>query len=446
MAIAERAALSVSDAMALAKSALETIRVTVVGEVSEATIKPGYKAMYFSLKDASCVLPCLMWRDVYEASGVTLKDGTLVEVTGHFTTYAAKGRLQFQVRQVTIAGEGVLRLQVAALARQLESERLMDPERKRPLPEFPRRIALVTSPRGKAVHDVIRTLRRRYPVAELVIAGVQVEGEGAVSEIVRGLEVAGAEPGVDVVILGRGGGSYEDLMPFNAEAVARAVAACPVPVVTGIGHEPDTSIADMVADVRASTPTAAAEACAPSISEVRDRLQAQRRLLGRALSHMVAASEHRLRLIAARPVFCDPTALLASRMQALDLLADALGRALPSRIERQEQLVAQAAAALGRLGPHVLDVHGLRLQRLRERALDAGADLLDAAERGMATAAARLEDLSPLGILARGYAVCYEEGGAIVRSATEVSLGSRVRVRLSEGQLGCVVDSIEAEG
>lgn len=446
MATTERPAFSVSDAMALAKGALETIRITVVGEVSEATIKPGYKAIYFSLKDASCVMPCLMWRDVYEASGVKLEDGRLVEITGYFTLYAAKGRLQFQVRQVVMAGEGVLRMQVAALARQLEAEGLMAAERKRELPAFPRRIAVVTSPRGKAVHDIIRTLRRRYPVAELVIAGVQVEGDGAVSEIVRGLKAAGAEPGVDVVILGRGGGSYEDLMPFNAEEVARAVAACPVPVVTGIGHEPDTSIADMVSDLRASTPTAAAEAVAPSIVEVRDRLQAQRRLLGRALSHVVASSAHRLNLIAARPVFCDATVLVAARLQSLDVLADALGRALPARIERQEHLVAQAASALGRLGPHVLDMHGMRLERLRERALDAGADVLGAAERGIAAAAARLEDLSPLGILARGYAVCYEDGGAIVRAAGDVQLGSRVRVRLAKGQLGCVVDSIEAEG
>lgn len=446
MVAGDRGALSVSDAMALAKGALEGLRLRVVGEVSEATIKPGYKAIYFSLKDGSALMPCLMWRDAYEASGVMLQDGALVEVTGYFTTYAAKGRLQFQVRQVAVAGEGVLRLQVAALARQLEAEGLMAESRKRTLPAFPTRIGVVTSPRGKAVHDIIRTLRRRYPVAEVVIAGVQVEGEGSAAQIVRGLEAIGSEPGIDVVILGRGGGSYEDLMPFNSEEVARAVVACPVPVVTGIGHEPDTSIADMVSDLRASTPTAAAEAVAPHVSEIADRLQSQRRLLGRALSHVVAAAVHRLRLIERRPVFCDPAVLVASRMQALDVLADALSRALPARLEREGHMVDRAALALGRLGPHVIDIHDLRLARAGERVLEAGSDLLEAAAQDLSSAAARLHDLSPLGILARGYAVCYEESGAIARSAAGVAPGARVRVRLAEGQLGCVVETSETEG
>lgn len=446
MAVPDREALSVSDAMALAKGALEGLRLRVVGEVSEATIKPGYKAIYFSLKDGAAVMPCLMWRDVYETSGVTLADGALVEVTGYFTTYAAKGRLQFQVRQVAVAGEGVLRLQVAALARQLEAEGLMAEARKRPLPAFPLRIGVVTSPRGKAIHDILRTLRRRYPVAEVVIAGVQVEGEAAPGEIVRGLRTVGEEPGVDVVILGRGGGSYEDLMPFNTEEVARAVVACPVPVVTGIGHEPDTSIADMVADLRASTPTAAAEAVAPSVTEVSARLAAQRRLLGRALSHLSAGYAHRLRLIEGRPVFCDPTVFLAARLQAVDGFSDALGRSLPARLERDGQQLGRAAGALGRLGPHVVDVHELRFVRLKERACGAGKELLASAEREIVSAAARLEDLSPLAILGRGYALCYEQDGTLVRSAGSVKPGDRVRVRLGEGRLGCIVETTETEG
>lgn len=444
MATAERVALSVSDAMYLAKGALEGIRIRVVGEVSECTSKPGYKAVYFSLKDAAAVMPCLMWRDAYDASGVTLRDGQLVEVAGYFTTYAAKGRLQFQVREVALAGEGVLRMKVAALARALEAEGLMREDRKRALPPFPSRIAVVTSPRGKAVHDIVRTLRRRYPVAELLIAGVQVEGEAAPAEIVRGLLAAGA-CGADVVILGRGGGSYEDLMPFNDEAVARAIASCPVPVVTGIGHEPDTSIADMVADLRASTPTAAAEAVAPNVGEIRARLDSQRRLLGRALSHMVAASTHRVRLLAQRPIFCDPTVLIAGRLQAVDMLAETLNRALPALIQRQERIVEQSARSLGRLGPHVLDTHSLRLERAQDRLGAAGRDVLEGAEREIAVAAARLHDLSPLAILARGYAVCYEEGGAVLRSADGVREGDRVRVRLNAGQLGCVVETSEME-
>lgn len=444
MATADRA-LSVSDAMALAKGALEGVRVRVVGEVSELTDKPGYKALYFSLKDGASVMPCLMWRDAYAVSGVRVVDGALVEVSGFFTAYPAKGRLQFQVRQLVAAGEGVLRLQVAELARRLEAEGLMRDERRRALPAFPARIGVVTSPRGKAVHDILRTLARRYPVAEVVIAGVQVEGEGSAAAIVGALEAMGREPGIDVVILGRGGGSYEDLMPFNTEVVARAIVASPVPVVTGIGHEPDTSIADMVADLRASTPTAAAEAVAPDVKDVSRRLQSQRRLLGRALAHLVGANEHRLLLLARRPVFCDAEALLGSRMQALDILAAALGRALPTRLERQGESLERAVRSLERLGPQITAVHEVRIARMAERTVAAGRELVASAERAIGAAAARLDDLSPLAILGRGYAVCYESEGAIVRSSAQVSPGARVRVRLAQGRLGCIVESAETE-
>jgi len=444
MATSERA-LSVSDAMALAKGALEGVRLRVIGEVSEVTDRPGYKAVYFSLKDGCAVMPCLMWRDAYDTCGVRLEDGRLVEIAGYFTAYAAKGRLQFQARQIVVAGEGVLRLQVAELARRLEAEGLMRDDRKRPLPAFPGRIGVVTSPRGKAVHDILRTLERRYPLAEVVIAGVQVEGDSAVAELVRGLEALGKEPGIDVVILGRGGGSYEDLMPFNGEQLARAIVACPVPVVTGIGHEPDTSIADMVADVRASTPTAAAEAVAPSAPEVARRLHAQQRLLGRALAHVVSASTHRLGLVANRPVFRDAGALLGSRMQSLDLLAEALGRALPGQLDRQAEAVERIARAIERLGPQLTLPQEVRIARMLERTVAAGHGIVASAGREVASAAARLDDLSPLAILGRGYAVCYAAEGAIVRSSAQVSPGERVRVRLAQGRLGCIVETAEME-
>ncbi|MBN2248573.1 MAG: exodeoxyribonuclease VII large subunit [Coriobacteriia bacterium] len=443
--VEREAALSVSDAMARAKGALEMVRLRVVGEVSEATIKPGYKAIYFSLKDGSSVMPCLMWRDQYDASGVRLEDGRLVEVTGNFTAYVPKGRMQFQVRSVTIAGEGMLRLEVARLARALEAEGLMAEDRKRPLPAYPVRIGVVTSPRGKAIHDVIRTLRRRYPVAEVVVAGVQVEGDGAVAEIVRGLETLAEEPGIDVIILGRGGGSYEDLMPFNAEEVARAVAASPVPVVTGIGHEPDTSIADMVADLRASTPTAAAEAVAPDAAEVSRALEAQRRRVGRALTNRVAALEHRLGLVSGRPIFGSPDALLGQRDQTLDLLATGLERAIPSMLERRADSVARSRESLRRIGPRLFEPGESALRRGSERAVAAGQGLLERTERAVAQSAARLDDLSPLAILGRGYAVCYEHDGAILRSAESVAPGARVDVRLAEGTLGCIVETVGSE-
>lgn len=416
-------ALSVTEAMTLAKRTLEGLPVRVIGEVSECTDRSGYKAVYFTLTDGSSAMSCLMWRDAFVASGVTMRDGLLVEVSGSLTVYAPKGRMQFQVRSLQAAGEGVLRMQVAALARRLEAEGLMRPERRRRLPEFPEKIALVTSPRGKAVHDVIRTLRRRYPMAELLIAGVCVEGAGAVAGIVEGLRVAG-ESGADVVILARGGGSYEDMMPFNDETVVRAVAACPVPVVSGIGHEPDTSLVDMVSDLRASTPTAAAEAVAPGRDEVAARLMSAQRLLGRALLHTLRRDGRRVAVARAHAVFRDPAALTALPAQRLDSAASGLARALPAALARDSARVAAAGRCLA----------------------PAERRILDRATVSFRHAAERLEDLSPLGILARGYAVCYgPDGTAVVRSAKQLKPGDEVLVRLHEGSAGCVVSTVNEE-
>jgi exodeoxyribonuclease VII large subunit len=414
--MAEQRPLSVTEAMTCAKQALETIRVRVIGEVSEFNDKPGYKAAYFTVSDGGSAMPCLMWRDQYEASGVTLRCGMLVEIGGSFSAYVPKGRMQFQVRSLSLAGEGDLRLQVAALARKLEAEGLMRPERKRPLPRYPERIAVVTSPRGKAIHDVVRTLRRRYPLAELLVAGVAVEGDGAPAAIVGGLEAAAASS-PDVILLVRGGGSYEDLMPFSSEEVARAVAACPVPVVTGIGHEPDTSLADMVSDLRASTPTAAAEAVSPDIAELGTVLVRERRALGQALQSRVRTAAHRVALIADRGVFTDPHQVLGPASQALDAASMRLARALPERLERDSQ----------------------RLTRAQERMLGIGGRLTLRTETGIGLAAARLHDLSPLAILARGYSATFAEDGSVIKSIGQVTLNGRINVRVSDGTLAATI-------
>ncbi len=413
----ETIALTVTQAMNAARRSLEAVRVTVVGEVSEFNDKAGYKAAYFTVSDEGAAMPCLMWRDRYLACGVPLRAGMLVEMDGNFSAYVPKGRMQFTVNALRLAGEGDLRLRVAALARKLEAEGLMSPARKRSIPAFPERIAVVTSPRGKAVHDVMRTLRRRYPLAELLIAGVTVEGEGASAAIVRGLEVAAAAH-PDVILLVRGGGSYEDLMPFNSEEVARAVADSLVPVVTGIGHEPDTSIADMVADLRASTPTAAAEAAAPSVAELAGRLSSLQRRLGRALSSRLASAEHRVARISDRAIFTDPMALTGPLSQTLDLAEMRLMRAIPNRLSRDEARIGYAGDRLRRLAPQ----------------------LTRQTENRMRLLASRLNDLSPLAILARGYSVAYaEDGSTVVSSINQVDTGDQMQIRVSDGTIECFV-------
>lgn len=410
-------ALTVTEAMVSAKQALETVRLRVVGEVSEFNDKPGYRAAYFTVSDGDAAMPCLMWREAYEASGVELRCGTLVEMVGGFSAYVPKGRLQFVVRSLALAGEGDLRLKVAALARKLELEGLMRSDRKRPLPTYPARIAVVTSPRGKAVHDVLRTLKRRYPIAEVLVAGVPVEGDAAPAAIVEGLQIASASS-PDVILLVRGGGSYEDLMPFNAEEVARAVVGSRVPVVTGIGHEPDNSIADMVADLRASTPTAAAEAVSPSNVELSAVLARERRGLAAALQQTVRIAADRVARLAERPVLREPNALFLAAAQTVDGMGARLKRALPERLARDAQ------------------EFGFRRERLKR----VGLQLIERPRSSLSIAAARLEDLSPLGILSRGYSVTFAaDCRSVVRDIDQVSVGDELRVRVSNGHIAASV-------
>ncbi len=421
----EAETLSVTEAMTIAKRALEGLRMRVVGEVSDAKDSPGWKAVYFKLRDEGAAMQCLMWRDAYERAGLELRDGMLVEVSGGFTAYPPKGQMQFQVRSVEAAGEGVLRMRVAALARELEAEGLMRAERKRDLPAFPARIGLVTSPRGAAVHDVLRTLRRRFPVAEVVLAGTAVEGEAAAAGLVAALERVSSEAGVEVVVLVRGGGSYEDLMPFNDESLARAIAGCPVPVVTGIGHEPDVTIADMVADVRGSTPTAAAEAVAPSTGDVDARFASLARMLAMGLRDTARVAGQRVSVAASSPALRDPRTLLAVASQRTDLTSAGLTRAIPRALDSARAGAAGAVSALRAAGT---------------RMVGRGSDALG-------LAAARLSSLSPLGVLARGFAVCYDEAGTtVVRSAHDISQGDKVRVRMHDGAAACLVEDVSLEG
>ena len=437
-------ALSVSAAMALAKGALEGVTVRIVGEVSELSNKPGYKAVYFTVKDKSVALPCMMWNNRYNACGVQLSIGALVELTGRFTLYAAKGRMNFDVSSISLAGEGNLRLQVANLARKLEAEGLMSAARKRPLPFYPDRIGLVTSPRGAAVHDVLRTLRRRFPLARVLLAGVPVEGTQAPAGIIDGMRTVVAA-GAEVVLVVRGGGSFEDLMPFNDESLARAIAACPVPVVTGIGHEPDTSIADMVADVRASTPTAAAETVSPSREQLDSLVGAYLRSFAVSMERSLERERARVDRVAAHAAFRDPSSLVAQEAQTLDYFADRLARALPASLARDraqvEGLSRRIKAGLAR---------GVRQEQQQVVVLDSrlrrsGERFTDPYERRLSLLAARLHDLSPLAVVARGYAIAHGEDGALITRASQVKAGDAMTLSMAGGSIGCRVERVALE-
>lgn len=413
----KRRALSVSAAIRLTKSLLQEHTLCIEGEVSELNNKPGYKAVYFTIKDEDASLPCLMWKNRFQASGVDLRIGVKVQVTGKFTIFAPKGRMNFDVSRLVLAGEGDLRARVAQLAEKLRKEGLMNPERKRALPELPSVIGLVTSPRGAAVHDVLRTLRRRYPLACIVFAGVPVEGAMAAQTLSQALmEVAQSE--AEVILLVRGGGSFEDLMPFNDEGLARTIASCPKPVVTGIGHEPDTSIADMVADVRASTPTGAAEAVSPHVDELRDLLASQAERLSSSLTNRIHRSVVYVDGIASRPLFKDPSTLYSAEMQTIDVFQG-----------KMEQL----GKTLTQQSFHSVELASSNLLRL-------GKALLAPYQSRAAVITSRLHDLSPLKTLERGWSITRDTEGSVVKSISQVKPNDRISVQLIDGSLACRVE------
>ncbi len=462
-----RQACTVTQAMSLAKRGLEQIRLVVVGEICELNQKAGYKAVYFTVRDEDSVMPCIIWRNDYAASGVELQNGKLVEVTGYFSCYAARGSMQFSVRKVTIAGEGNLRVQVAQLARKLEAEGLMSSARKRRIPALPKRIAVITSPSGKAIRDVIRTLRRRYPLGELMVYGVTVEGDNASRYMCEALQAAQeAQPAPDVILLVRGGGAYETMMPYNDESLARAIAACNIPVVTGIGHEPDNFIADMVADLRCSTPTAAAEKISLSVEELQGKVTNATRALENAFDQRLEGLRHRLARLSDRPVFHDPSFLLGDAAQSIDLMQERLERALPGVIkdnaaaidvlgQRLERAIpdafsqrgaslAQAQQDLDRAMLGVLSSLEHRLETSGQSLRHAGGTLTQGQAKQLALAAAQLDALSPLKTLSRGYSISYaQDGKTIVKSVEGVSQGDKITVRVEDGSMSCTVGSVD---
>lgn len=430
--------LTVSQAMALAKGALENCVVTLVGEVSEVSVKPGYKAAYFTVKDTGASMPCMMWTNRYKASGVKLRVGMLVQMTGRFTLYAPKGRMNFDVFSLSMAGEGDLRKQVADLAEKLRKQGLMAPERKRALPAVPHTIGLVTSPRGAAVHDVLRTLRRRWPAARVVLAGVPVEGKVAPAALMSGMKAV-VDAGAQVVLLVRGGGSFEDLMPFNDERLAITITRCPVPVVTGIGHEPDTSIADMVADLRASTPTAAAEAAVPDVADVRGQLAATGNRMASLVRSQVRVQERAVAAVAGRPVFKDPESLFATDAQTLDILGDRLHRAIPASIDRDRASLAALNTRLATRGRTLTRAARMKVDEERRALVSRGSALVDGFDAQWRLSASRLNDLSPLAVIGRGFALARNEEGKIVASIADAPVGSRLSVRVGDGTLAADV-------
>jgi exodeoxyribonuclease VII large subunit len=399
--------------------------------------------LYFTLKDEHAQVRAVMFRTSLRLLRFEPENGLHVIARGRLSVYEPKGEYQIVCEHLEPKGLGALQLAVEQLKKRLQAEGLFDEGRKRPLPALPRKIGIVTSLDGAALRDILQILRRRHPTAHIVIRPSRVQGEGAAEEIARALRAIAGVAGVDVVIVGRGGGAIEDLWAFNDEGVARAIAAMPMPVISAVGHEIDTTVADLVADLGAPTPSAGAELVVARKDEFTGRID---RLLERATA-AAAGRAHRLRArvhqLEARPGWSGLRAGVALRARDLGELTARLrslalaGLGATTRRWQDWQTRLEARDPRRRLGDVrtrlAIASEGLR-RSVRERHRHADARL------GML--AGRLESLSPLAVLGRGYAVCWnDERTAVVRDAATVPVGARVRVRVQHGELGCTVDS-----
>jgi exodeoxyribonuclease VII large subunit len=372
--------------------------VWVDGQVAQITRRPGAQVVFLTLRDPSADLSLTVTtnRDVLDLGAPELAEGARVVLHARPEFYPGRGTLSLRADEIRQVGIGELLARIERLKKLLAAEGLFDPRRKRRLPFLPRQIGLVTGRASAAERDVLENARKRWPAVRFRVLNVAVQGPGAVPQILDAVEVLDRDPDTDVIIVARGGGSVEDLLPFSDEALCRAIFACRTPVVSAIGHETDAPLLDFVADLRASTPTDAARRVVPDLSEEQQRVGQARQRLDRVIRALVDREQHRLDAVRSRPVLARPQAQLASWAAEIDQLRGRSGRCLGHRIDR------------------------------------AGAEL----EHTLA----RLRALSPASTLRRGYAIVQRAGdGAVLREAAQVDVGDALRVRLAAGELSATV-------
>lgn len=414
----------------------------VEGEISNLS-RPSSGHYYFSLKDQEAQVRCAMFRNTAIRLRFQPKDGMQVLVRARVGLYPARGEFQLIIEHMEDAGDGRLRRAFEELKHKLQREGLFDAARKRPLPVPPRRLGIVTSPTGAAIHDVLTVLRRRFPLLPVLIYPVQVQGEGAAEQIAAAIRLANERKEVDLLLVTRGGGSLEDLWAFNEEVVARAIYASEIPVVSAVGHEVDVTIADLVADQRAPTPSAAAEMISPDAGAWLMQLSRHQACLQQQQQRLLQRLRERLDWLHRRVQMQHPQRRLQDASQRLDGLQLRLEQRMRQRLRELTVRQQHAAQRLLQRSPagqiktrqdHVAD--------LRQRLVLATRHRFQLCRQRLSFNAHRLDAVSPLATLARGYAVVrHGESGRILRDAGEVSPGERITAQLAQGELHCLVEA-----
>lgn len=411
------------------------------GEISNLAL-PRSGHLYFSIKDEFAQVRCAMFRMKAMHLRFKPRDGMHVLMRVRIGLYEPRGDFQLVVEHMEEAGDGALRRAFEALKQRLDAEGLFATERKRPLPALPRCIGVITSPSGAAIHDILNVLKRRFAAIPVVIYPVAVQGEAAPAEIAEAIRLASQRAECDVLIVGRGGGSLEDLWAFNEEVVARAISNSPIPIVSAVGHEVDVSIADLVADMRAPTPSAAAELLSPDGEKWRIHLQAFQQRLQQAVQRHLRQSSQQLGWLQQRLIH--PGRRLQQQAQRLDELELRLGLAMQHRLRHQSSRLAMTHGKLTRHSPqHRLQQQRVRLNELQRRLEQAMHQQLQARQRHLAAQAHALETVSPLATLSRGYAIVSHQAElAVIRDSHQLHTGETVQIRLHRGRLRCRVEEI----
>lgn len=396
--------------------------VVVQGEISNYR-SPGSGHLYFTLKDESAVLSAVMFRGDASRIRFPLQEGLLVKATGRITVYEARGQYQIQIQKLELAGQGNLQQQFEALKQKLLLEGLFETDRKKSLPIFPEKIGLITSLQGAVIQDFIRILERRAPGIIIQVRGVRVQGEGAADEIIQALHAFESEAQVDAVILARGGGSLEDLWQFNHESLARAIAASPLPTISAIGHETDFTIADFVADLRAPTPSAAAELISRDWSEWREMISQFSGRLHRGIKNSLDFEKERIKRFSQSSLFREPIRIVQAYQQRVDEIQDSLRLGLHHALTHQKHRFEKTKIRWTHQDPIQI------IQQKKERIL---------------SLENRLRSLSPDETLKRGFAWVTNQQGELIRTASANLVDQKITVRMNQGSLEAKVEKIHS--
>lgn len=417
----------------------------IKGEISNFTYHSrGH--MYFTLKDEQARIQAVMFAGHNRQLTFKPENGMTVLVRGEISVYEPSGTYQVYVKEMQPDGVGALYLAYEQLKKKLEQEGLFAKEHKKPIPKFPQHIGVVTSPTGAAIRDILTTIRRRYPLAKVILFPTLVQGEQAPLSIIQSIQKANDIGYIDVLIVGRGGGSIEELWAFNEEIVARAIFASRVPIISAVGHETDYTIADFVADLRAPTPTGAAELAVPHVADLLSRVSDQQARLIRATKERLNAEQKRLQSLRSSYAFRYPKRLYEQKEQQLDILVDRLQRQMNDMLKQKEHKLQQLQLTLFAHHPQSrIEKAADCIRTLQQTIVRNMNDVMKQKKWSLVTTMTKLDALSPLKIMERGYSLAYDEQETLIKTVKQLQTGDRVQIRFQDGRAHCIVSNIEEE-